>query len=381
MSEFTNARENRTSFRWQLLATVSAIALIGSAYGLSEAKAADNDSDHPPLWIELGGQLSRLNDGEEAFAPPLMTDRPSILAPSQKFERLPLYSLEETGKISFQPDGSDWVLSASVRYGRSSSDKHVRQQTSPNPFIQGSLYLAASGAKFADTNAQTGEHHFVLDFQAGKDVGLGMFGSKGASVFNLGVRFAQFGAGSNIALKSDPDWHFQYKYFGTVKAFALPGGGIFHSNVARLQAERSFHGIGPSLSWNASTPFAGNTDRGEIALDWGVNAAILFGRQKANVHHQATAHYRHLYPTNYHHAYTQVTYQPPPANITRLHSVTVPNVGGFASASWRIQNFKVSAGYRADLFFGAMDGGIDAAKKENVGFYGPFANVSIGIGG
>ena len=31
------------------------------------------------------------------------------------------------------------------------------------------------------------------------------------------------------------------------------------------------------------------------------------------------------------------------------------NVGGFAGLSFQIQNFKISAGYRADLFFGAGD--------------------------
>ena len=56
--------------------------------------------------------------------------------------------------------------------------------------------------------AQNDEHHLIVDFQAGKDVGLGMFGGKdGSSVFGLGVRFAQFSSKSNIALKSDPDWH------------------------------------------------------------------------------------------------------------------------------------------------------------------------------
>ncbi len=59
----------------------------------------------------------------------------------------------------------------------------------------------------------------------------------------------------------------------------------------------------------------------------------------------------------------------------------VPNVGGFAGFTFRLQDFKVSAGYRADFFFGAMDGGVDTAKKENVGFYGPFATVSVGLGG
>ena len=32
----------------------------------------------------------------------------------------------------------------------------------------------------------------IADFQAGKDVGLGMFGNGGKSVFSAGVRFAQF---------------------------------------------------------------------------------------------------------------------------------------------------------------------------------------------
>ena len=32
-------------------------------------------------------------------------------------------------------------------------------------------------------------------------------------------------------------------------------------------------------------------------------------------------------------------------------------------------------------FFGAMDGGFDAANKENRSFYGPFATVSVGLGG
>jgi hypothetical protein len=64
-----------------------------------------------------------------------------------------------------------------------------------------------------------------------------------------------------------------------------------------------------------------------------------------------------------------------------VRTIIVPNVGGFAGLSFHVENFKISAGYRADLFFGAMDGGIDAAKSENVGFYGPFATVSVGLGG
>ena len=59
--------------------------------------------------------------------------------------------------------------------------------------------------------------------------------------------------------------------------------------------------------------------------------------------------------------------------------VTVPNVGAFAGLTYQIQNFKISGGYRADFFFGAMDGGIDTRKTEDQKFYGPFATISIGL--
>ena len=66
------------------------------------------------------------------------------------------------------------------------------------------------------------ESHLILDFQAGKDVGLGMFGIKdGSSTVNVGVRIAQFQSKSNIALKSDPDWRFSYKYGSSYPSLML----------------------------------------------------------------------------------------------------------------------------------------------------------------
>ena len=180
-------------------------------HGMRDAKAADEDADRPTVWIELGGQLSRLDDAQEVFAPPIMAARPSIFEPSQKFERLPLYSIDETGKISLEPDGSNWVFSASVRYGYSISKKDVNQQTYPKPthfhYTLSGVPKTTTGpfgkpiaARFADTSVRNDEHHLILDFQAGKDVGLGMFGGRdGSSVLSLGVRFAQFGSSSNIA--------------------------------------------------------------------------------------------------------------------------------------------------------------------------------------
>jgi hypothetical protein len=70
-----------------------------------------------------------------------------------------------------------------------------------------------------------------------------------------------------------------------------------------------------------------------------------------------------------------------PVTRTRSRTVTIPNVGGFAGLSYRFSNARISAGYRADFFFGAKDGGIDAADRENLGFHGPFASISVGLGG
>ena len=73
--------------------------------------------------------------------------------------------------------------------------------------------------------------------------------------------------------------------------------------------------------------------------------------------------------------YTNVT------NPDRSRSVVVPNIGALAGLSFNFSNAKVSLGYRADFFFGAMDMGIDTRDTSNVVFHGPYASVSIGLGG
>jgi hypothetical protein len=387
MIELMNTSDRRKNFRWQLLATVSALALLGSAH--DKANAADDDRDHPTVWIELGGQFESLNAGEEKFAPSILfaTPRPApeTISPLS-VGHPPRFSIGGEGKVTFEPEGTNWVFSAAIRYGRSIASQHLRQQSPyPTQPIDQTLISRFPGSiepvfrkalQFIDTKQLNRESHAILDFQAGKDVGLGMFGSGSASVFGLGVRFAQFGSMTNVAFKSDPDAHPTFIYFGSLK---VPNGGIYHSNEASADFTRTFHGIGPSISWNASAPVVGNPANGQVMLDWGANAAFLFGRQKAFIHHQTTAHYHHGKYNRYN-LPTTPFHTAPPSKV-RSRTVTVPNVGGFAGLTFRLQNFKVCAGYRADLFFGAMDGGVDAAKKENRGFYGPFASVSVGLGG
>ena len=58
----------------------------------------------------------------------------------------------------------------------------------------------------------------------------------------------------------------------------------------------------------------------------------------------------------------------------------MPNVGGSIGLTYQMEDVKVNFGYRVDMFFNAIDGGIDARKNENRGFMGPYASVSIGLG-
>ena len=111
-------------------------------------------------------------------------------------------------------------------------------------------------------------------------------------------------------------------------------------------------------------------------VDWGANASVLFGRQTAGGSHQTYSYYK-LY---------NLPYPPTPVHtnaggFNRFRTIIVPNVGGFAGLSFSFTTVKVSMGYRGDFFFGAMDTGNDTRTTKTVGFYGPFATISIGLGG
>lgn len=389
MSELmTNAVANREDFHWRLLTTVSALALA-SCIAVHDAQAA-NDADRPTVWIELGAQLSHIDGTGEPFAPGFAQGTPAsgVFSPispieAQKHAR---YGIGGEGRVTFAPENTNWDFAVGITYGRSNGGKHVQNQQEaldvhkffkpplfPSSVAYSSTYPAVL-RNFAETSAKNSESHLIVDFMAGKDVGLGMFGRGGLSVVSAGVRFAQFTARSSVNMKARPDLSFynQVEIFApSLAPYAYLPTARFHAYTAFGSAVRSFHGIGPSISWEGSAPVAGNVDSAELTFDWGLNAALLFGRQKAQVSHQTTARNFAGF------AYTTPT--PQHGGHTTRRSVVVPNVGGFAGLSVKFPNSKVSFGYRGDVFFGAMDVGIDAARREKVSFHGPYAKISVGF--
>jgi hypothetical protein len=386
MSEFSIARRECEGFRWHLLTSVSALALFALFCDPGRALAASDDSDRPTVWIELGGQLEQVDGGEQRFAPSFTGGIAKLgFASPVAAERQARFSNGGEGKISFEPTGTDWIFSAAVRYGRSQSEKQLHTETAgiENKFV--THYYAtprthtqfAKALDFADTKIANRETHTILDFQAGKEVGLGMFGLKGHSMISAGVRFAQFTSQSRSEIDSDQNVKFAQPF--VLPSYVLYGKSQYDAYNGSFQDRRSFAGFGPSVTWDATAAVVDWGAARIITFDWGAKIAVLFGHQKATVHQTILTAFRSggLNPGFPAHVVTSTQHS---SNPIRSRSVAVPNLDGFAGFSFRYAAAKLSLGYRADFFFGSMDGGIDARKSGNVGFYGPFASVSIGIG-
>jgi iron complex outermembrane receptor protein len=399
MSELIQKNDNCATIRWKLLTGASALALLASS-----PSVAGQDADHPLLWIELGANADMMSGafGSRFTAPFLEqtpTPQPFLNGSPVELQKPPRFTLGGEGEISLQPEGSDWIFSAGIRFGRANNSHNVHHQTAFHytKYITGVPpgYIAPQTIeKFADTNVQQSERHTIVDFQVGKDVGLGSLGSDATSTFSAGVRLARFRSHSGVEVRARPDFdeyneltHYLLNYFPN----ATRPGFRFPTYHLKGSADRSFNGVGPSLSWKASVPVAGNAHDGELSLDWGVNGALLFGRQKAKTKHQTTGRYfktqsRHYFHTsnfsynNSQRTYYTTPYVHHPAAQNRSRNVTVPNLGANIGISYRIEDAKLSIGYRADYFFGAMDGGIDAPKNTTLGFNGLYASISVGLG-
>lgn len=380
MSELINTTTASQDIRWQLLSSVAACALL-TVVAIAPASAADDD--RPTVWIELGGQLQRVQNSQEPFRPAFLNVQPrpdyEVISPDVP-QRLPRYVISGEGKLTFTPHGTDWSLSAGVRYGRANGKKSLHQQTETKQMMKTNVFanpksLYRNFTRWGQERASHKQSYLVADFTVGRDVGIGSRSMMDSQI-DFGVRFAQFSTRSTIHHSALPDPHVTMvpTGFGLHKYKSI---GFHHSYFADLDSERSFRGVGPSLSWDGAARLSGNDDGQEITFDWGVNGALLFGRQKVGGSHQTTSRFFDgvVYALN--RPPTVTTRNDVP--LDRARSSTVPNLGGFAGVSFKYPNAKVSLGYRADFFFGAMDAGIDNRRTEDMGFHGPFAKVAVGF--
>jgi len=363
MNKLAKTPKGEGMLRRKLLAGASASSLA-LVLGISQAAA---ESEKPNLWIELGAQFEH-RGGEDAPFVPMFTQTfidQNMVSPLD-VQHPPKYSFGGEGSLQYQPEGWDWKLSASILFGRSNGDHH-RYQTKTLPPTP--KYFPHQPIT-SDDLAHYKESHAVLDFQAGKDVGLGLFGHSGSSTLNFGVRIAQLSSKESLNAYACPT---ELISFPPPPAFPIHlEFGIY---TVSSRADRNFRGIGPSIRWNGSTPVAGNKDDVELAIDWSLQGSALFGRQRANLHLMTVDNDHYFLPFHglVNHPITFAV------DAKRARSLVVPNLGGSLALSVKFPNAKISIGYRADEFFNAMDTGISTRKTSNVLFHGPFASVSFGF--
>jgi hypothetical protein len=342
MSELVLTRSQNV--RWQLLAGASALALVAS---MAAVPAASADEDNH-FYFEIGGSYGAQAGGSTAWFLPFAAPGgggeggEGGESGSQTAERihspsgpngtaLPIHagpSWDFESALKVQPADTDLIFSLGVKFGRNERRGAFASFTQTTPY---------SYTKFYEGAATHRESHINIDFQVGKDFGLGMFGAEGTSVFSAGLRYAHFTARTNTG------------FYTSTKYFA--GGGS-------TLAKRSFVGVGPMISWEASTPLS-DTGDGIFTLDWGVNAAVLFGRQKASG--------VLLYDDGY------------ALGTSRDRNVTVPELGGSLGFSYRLADsgLRIAFGYRVDAAFGALDAGIYQNWQVDRVQHGPFLKIGI----
>jgi len=358
--------------------------------------ASPNHTGPYPLTVELSGQVQRQKAPYETLAPDLFADFPAPLNTTVSQNRDFDWGDGREVKLTYRPDGSPWMVSGSYGYGRTNTGTtrvhseipHDRVCALPTtgpfaPFGKAvcepdySLFGQPPGRYYnpfalktprswSDSDARSKEEHTLVDFNVGRDVGLGRF----ASVVGLGVRYAQLKSDTLVHMSGLPDeyvpegWHSKYvhyvRYQGTV------------------EAHREFKGAGPQLNWNAAAPILGNADAGHLNVDWSVTGGVLFGKQTTKVEGQGISQYRSALK------YTVNNGTPQYADLgaaPRSKSVSVPVVNLSLGLSYDIQRIKIGAGYRWERYFNALDGGYTERKSEDRTFDGPYFKIAVGFGG
>ena len=358
------------------------------------------DGKSPMFTLTFGGNFSFLSAKQDPYQPeetdfvdmnngnPVYWPAKAQSLTPENGQKWPHAGFDWEAAFAFQPADSDWDARIGVRYGRSKrgNTAHLSQPKQIPTNFSGipCTYLvtaypsfaflcdAAIHGTFSDTLGSSSEKHEMLDFTIGRNFGIGLMGHEGKGRLAAGVRFADFSSRNDFNINVMP-------------YYAL--GFNFHDIYeAQTDEKHGFHGYGPELTWDGSNTVWGNVMTvGSVNVDWGANAAMLFGQQtvtllRSHMFHCHTSQGGNV-PSSCPGDAPDYFATKPDYTITRSQNVTVPNLGAHLGLSYNYDNAKISAGYKIDAFFNAIDGGQEAADKFDRMFYGPYVNVSIGFGG
>jgi hypothetical protein len=297
----------------------SAIALIATA-GLA---GAANAQDAGGFWLQFAGGINFDSGGGFDTVP--ADSFAGSLVGTQKIK--PRDDWDVDAKIGYQPHGSPWSIALGVKYGRSFGRHRDFSGTT----------TTADGYYGIEGRATTNVSHAIVDFEVGRDVGMG----RNPTTIGLGVRYAHFAANTR----------------GTFSTFFQSyDSEEFYSSSGTFQISRRSNLVGPRIFVNSSIPLATS----HFAVGWGADAAVLFGT--TSVDGAAVFSDGDVYADLSGH---------------RSESVTVPNVGAHLSLDYHTPSTPVtiSLGYRVDAYFGAIDGGLDVERKVDIIEHGPYLSM------
>jgi hypothetical protein len=326
-----------------------------------------------PFVVEIGGQVQRHDAPNEIYRPDFLDSFAAPLDPSGKQREDLDWGDGREIKLSYAPAGG-WRVSLGARFGETNRGERV--------LLEGEAVLACAGVceyggahpltDYGATHLAAKEEHTIVDFHVGHDVGLGSVEGSQSTIL-AGIRYADFKSNLSGSLYGTPDWQPPSGDF-------LFNPATHHHYEASIQAERSFKGAGPVISWEASANLFDYDASGRVDLDWGLSGGVLFGKQKAAVNGEETgAYYSQKYgdwpkPPE---SETSTPLNPP----SRSKSVTVPVLGAGLGLSYKIDRVNVGAGYRWERYFNAIDGGITEHKSYDRTIDGPYFKIAVGFGG
>ncbi|MGE5500542.1 MAG: Lpg1974 family pore-forming outer membrane protein, partial [Ignavibacteriales bacterium] len=347
-----------------------------------------------PFTVEIGGQVQRHDAPNEAGLPGFagaFTGPLDVFASAQDAKLD--WGQGGEARLTYQPSGSPWSLSAGVRFGKTNGQNHPQVKQENERVCGFAGYLASycqifandptygpltylSQPNFSEAIIYDRESHEAADFSVGRDVG---FGGLGQSRLSLGLEYVHLDSKTLAEFRGTPDWVIPAGYI-------YPGGMTTHTTYdAHLAVRRNFKGFGPMLSWEAALP-VWRADAGHLDLDWSATGGALFGTQHFRSRETEFAYFYSLTGLQ---ALGQIDWRgiptsttvPPPVEFERSKSVTVPTFAATLGFSYTVGGFKAGAGYRWERYFNAIDGGYAEHRSEDRTIDGPYFKIAVGFGG
>jgi outer membrane receptor protein involved in Fe transport len=343
-----------------------------------------------PLTVELGGQVQRQDAPNELIVPSSFAALPDALNSTAAAQDRDLdWGDGRSVKLTYQPDGSPWKVSAGVRYGKTNRATTRLHSDFVTTYHACAFVAGTFGARFlcdpaspaynplttnytatslSDVTSRSHEEHTIVDFAVGRDVDLGL-----ASTFGLGLRYASLDSHTDLDGRGKGGWIVPDAWFNTGVSAVGP--------EIHLRADREFKGFGPTLNWDAAARLFGSEEQGHLDLDWSITGGVLFGKQKADITGTQVVQAFHGIPSLY--AAIPAVGDPVPSDATASHSksVSVPVVDASLGLSYAVQRVKVSTGYRWERYYDAIDGGYQEHKSYDRTFDGPYFKIAVGFGG